>query len=143
MLESRNNKGVEATGERSKECVAKSRRKRRTIGKRVASVRVGRRASWACEKHLAEARAWGGIQRKTESRVGGVYVFQPKIRRKEDFKERRFRLLRRSDVFSVLTELGRHISRTEVNKAYKRKAQKVRLVDLGELDKSKPSRVLD
>ena len=46
-------------------------------------------------------------------------------------------------MFSVLTELGRHISRAEVNRAYKRKAQKVRLVDLGELDRSKPGRVSD
>ena len=70
-------------------------------------------------------------------------MFQLKIRRKVDFKERRFRLLRRSDMFSVLTELGRYISRAEVNRAYKRKAQKVQLVDLGELDRSKPGRVLD
>ena len=46
-------------------------------------------------------------------------------------------------MFSVLTELRRHISRAEVNRAYKRKAQKVRLVDLGKLDKSKPGRVSD
>ena len=70
-----------------------------------------------------------------------VCVFRPKIRRKVDFKKGRFRFSRRSNKFSIFIELGRHISRAEVNRAYKRKAQKVHLVDLGELDRNKPNRV--
>ena len=51
--------------------------------------------------------------------------------------------MQKSDIFSILLELGWHISRAKVNGAYKRKAQKVRPMDLGESDGCKPSRVSD
>jgi hypothetical protein len=110
--------------------------RRRDIGKQIASTRVGQHTGRGCKGYSTEeAKAQYRILR-----VGRIQVFRPRIGRKEDFEEGRYRFSRRSDIFSVLTELGRYISRAEVNRAYKRKVQKVRPVDLGESDSSKPSR---
>ena len=70
-------------------------------------------------------------------------MFRPKVGGREDFEGGMYRFSRKSDVFSVLTESGRYISRVEVNSAYKRKVQKVRPVDLGESDRSKPGGIVD
>ena len=49
--------------------------------------------------------------------------------------------MQRSDEFSICTELRQYISR--VNRAYKKKVQKVQPVDLRESDSSKPRGVSD
>ena len=61
----------------------------------------------------------------------------------KDQEEGEYQLLWRLDVFSILSESVQQIQQAEVNRAYKRKAQKVQLVDLGELDRSKPRGVSD
>jgi hypothetical protein len=76
-------------------------------------------------------------------RVGGVRVFRPKIGKREDFEKGGCRFSRKSDEYTILSELARRTQRVEVNRAYKRKAEKVRLVDLGESDGSKPGGVTD
>jgi hypothetical protein len=76
-------------------------------------------------------------------KIGRIQVFQLRIGKKKDFEGRRYRFSKRSDIFSVLTELGRYISRAEVNRAYKRKVQKVQPVDLGKSDSSKPGKDLN
>ena len=70
-----------------------------------------------------------------------IYIFRPKVEKKKDFEKGSFRLLQKSDKFSICTELGQYISR--VNRAYKKKVQKVQLVDLRKSDSSKPGRVSD
>jgi hypothetical protein len=129
-----------ATRESCKKCSDRLQG-RRDIGKQIASIQVGQYTGRGCKGYSTkEAKAQKRIRRKGELRVGRIQVFRPRIGRKEDFEGRRYRFSRKSDIFSVLTELGRYISRAEVNRAYKRKVQKVRPVDLGESDSSKPGR---
>ena len=76
-------------------------------------------------------------------RVGRIRIFRPKIRRKEDFERGEYRFSRKSDMFTILSELAQRVQQVEVNRAYKRKALKVYLVDLGKLDGDKPSGISD
>jgi hypothetical protein len=141
LLESQDNIYIEAARESCKKYSDRLQGKR-NIGKQIASIQVGQYTGRGCKKYSTkEAKVQSRIRRKGKLKIGKIQVFRLKIRRKEDFKKRRYRFSRKSDIFSVLTELGRYISRAEVNRAYKRKVQKVRPVDLGESDSSKPSRV--
>ena len=76
-------------------------------------------------------------------RVGGIRIFRPKIRRKEDFERGEYQFLQKSDMFTILSELARRVQQVEVNGAYKRKALKVRPVDFGKSDGDKPGGVSD
>ena len=71
----------------------------------------------------------------------GIGIFRPKVEEKEDYVTREYQILQKTDWYSLLSK--QYIHRVEVNGMYKRKAEKVRPVDLGESDGNKPGGVLD
>jgi hypothetical protein len=112
---------IEATKKRYKKYLDRLQRGK-DIEKQIASIQVGQYTSRSCKRYSTkEAKVQSKIRKKGELKVGRIQVFQPKIRKNKDFEKKRYQFSRRSDIFSVLTELGKYISKTEINRVYKKK----------------------
>ena len=78
----------------------------------------------------------GGVGQQGGVMVAGIGIFRLKVEEKEDYVTREYQILQKTDWYSLLSK--QYIHRVEVNGMYKRKAEKVRPVDLGESDGNKP-----
>ena len=83
----------------------------------------------------------GGMGKQGGVTVAGIRMFQPEVEEKEDYVTRECQISQKTDWYSLLSK--QYIHHVEVNRMYKWKAEKVRLVDLGELDGNKPGGVPD
>jgi hypothetical protein len=124
----------------------KSKSGERNVGKRVAGVSFRRRASE--RKVLRDDKAWCSLldRKRAASRnslgprdrwvgVELIRVFRPKEGKAEDMSIGEYRMSKIVDEFTLVSKT---IPRYRVSTMYKRKADKVRPVDPGGTDGSKP-----